>query len=313
MNRIGTLGAALASVVSFVALSQTARSASMFDYNLIVTNKLDTSSEVEGRTFVKNLNLRGSSQFGFKALVGTSDVLSVANDITSPQSVQIKPFYGVFRHTKPLPSNVTIDLQQNATAVQTPVDITSLASEIATTSSALASLTANSSYSAPANGNLGFTLNYNSLGQAIVSLPASVLNQNQNFNLAIPSLPSGRTLIINVTGLTSIDIQSNFNAQAIDAARVIWNFPSVTNINFGRSFYGSVIAPLASIKNSTQLTGGVYVANFTMDGEIHHPFNNTLPPTNTALPVLTGTAIVPEPAALGLMLVPLMGLVRRRR
>jgi choice-of-anchor A domain-containing protein len=299
-------------VVLSLALAASTHAAGLFDYNLVVTNTLDTNSEVEGRTFVNNLKLAGTSQFGIKQLAGTSDVLSVANDITSSQNVQIQPYYGSFRHTKALPSNVTVQLQQGASNVLTPVDITALASEMSTTSTAAAGLTANSSYST-SGGTLVFNLTYNPAGQAVVSLPASVLNQNQNLNLSIPQVPSGKSLIVNVTGLSVIDITSNFNATAANAQNVLWNFPGASAITFERSFYGSILAPGANISNTTALTGGVYVANFTMRGEVHHPLDATTPPTTTAEPPFKGPVVVPEPAGLAVLAIPMLAMGRRRR
>ena len=50
---------------------------------------------------------------------------------------------------------------------------------------------------------------------------------------------------------------------------MLFNFVDATSISFNRQINGSVLAPLATISNSTPIEGSVAVANFAQGGEVH--------------------------------------------
>lgn len=99
-------------------------------------------------------------------------------------------------------------------------------------------------------------------------------------------LESVDTLVINVGG-TSLSIAENFLSDAMFsqksdiATKVIWNFYEATSIAFGAEFWGTVLAPYASVSNNNALNGSVVVASFTQGGEVHLPVFGARSPAPT--------------------------------
>lgn len=109
----------------------------------------------------------------------------------------------------------------------------------------------------------------NPTGFALFEITSASFFNVQEFSYNFPSttLP----VIINVRniGNTTLNINSNFinNARA-NNPQVIWNFVDATNINIGRQFQGSILAPLASI-TAKVVEGSVVARNYTMQDEVH--------------------------------------------
>jgi choice-of-anchor A domain-containing protein len=150
-------------------------------------------------------------------------------------------------------------------------------------------------------------------GFAVLNLTSaffSMYSGQLSYNLPSTSLP----LIVNVAGtgpiswgLNPAGTNKNYNQS------VIWNFFEATSISFTTMVNGSVLAPFATISNTTPIEGSVAVRNFNQGGEIHlgtyagaEPFLAPPPPPPA----------VPEPASWA-MLIAGFGLVgatlRRRR
>lgn len=86
----------------------------------------------------------------------------------------------------------------------------------------------------------------------------------------IPLLAGGHYVptIVNIGGSSSYSFNANSNLSKYDGW-VLFNFNDVTSITFNRQVNGSVLAPLASISNSTPIEGSIAVANFAQGGEVH--------------------------------------------
>lgn len=291
----------------------------LFDYNLVVRGTLNTNSEVEGRAFVNNLVLAGSAQFGIKpASTGGNtglDKLSVANTISGSGNINGSP--GVFRSSFARPGGINFNANGGTYQVVPPPTLPNLLAGLSAQMLNTAAFfngkptTPGASFSTAGN-NLSFTPAYDAAGISLINIPASALTtQNLQYNTP-PSVPAGRALIINVTGVpTTLNWQVNAGGSNTAGQNVLWIFQTASNfnLNLNSRWVGSILAPTANLSNVTAIEGGVYVNNFTQRGEVHLPMaTNTTrtPPITTEIPI-------PEPTAVALLAVPALAAVRRRR
>lgn len=93
---------------------------------------------------------------------------------------------------------------------------------------------------------------------------------------------NGATTVIINSGATDIDIAANFingGAQNI-GAKTIWNFYNATDVDIKNQFGGSVLAPLADFSNTGNIEGGVFVNSLDQKAEIHlQSFAGKIPPS----------------------------------
>jgi choice-of-anchor A domain-containing protein len=172
------------------------------------------------------------------------------------------------------------------------------------------------------NGALAFNAAPDATGTAVFDVNSSLFSPNS-------------TVTINVAGATSIIINVNVDsciatncAFALPnslnflnptgyAATVLWNFVNATSLNFPTEFGGSVLAPLASVTNSSPIDGTLVAASYTGNGEIHsRPYTGTLPNGALQVVVSSGNSVpAPEPASILVVSIGLAGLaaIRRRR
>lgn len=148
----------------------------------------------------------------------------------------------------------------------------SLSANLLALSSALYTLTpANnpSSYFAPDQNTNRFIARDTGLGFAVIDVTAAQLAAANNFSYDIPTVGNGYlTTIINVRGATSYTLNANSNLSAYNPY-VLWNFGTATSITLNRQFNGALLAPLATVSNSTPIEGSVAVGSFTQGGEVH--------------------------------------------
>lgn len=125
---------------------------------------------------------------------------------------------------------------------------------------------------------------------ALFNIDAALLASPElNFNVAAGAFP----IIVNVTGTTV-----NWTANAVGGfngslnQRIIWNFKDATSISFQRIVHGSVLAPNATVSNTTPIEGSLVAKTFVQGGEVHlGTFNGTIP-----------FVAVPEPASWAMMI-----------
>ena len=130
-------------------------------------------------------------------------------------------------------------------------------------------------------------------GYAVFTMTAAAFqDQNANFDTLFAGLPAGMTTIVNVLGDTLVQ-GGNINATALNQT-VIWNFAQATSITT-KGWHGSILAPLATLTNSSAIEGSVAVRAFTMNGEVHL---GTFAGTSAIV-----ASAVPEPATWAAMLV----------
>jgi choice-of-anchor A domain-containing protein len=273
-------------------------STALQQYNLIVLgNYAGSNSDVQGTAFVAG-NLSGTETFGndLNNYSGTS--LTVGGSITST-NIQVNQGNVVVGGNVPtawIPnSHGTVSTGQsiNVTAIEDAVSQESAAWE----TTASNGVTVNG----PTSGSqyLDFVINTSS-PTAVVDISSSVLNNLTNAQIEFTGLASGQQVVVNVDG-TTINTSSsvNFNPVSSETADVLWNFYNATSINFSAEFYGSVLAPDASITSNAPIDGSVAVNEFNTSSEVHLPLTDILLPPTT---VATGGPL-PVPASFGLVAV----------
>ena len=138
---------------------------------------------------------------------------------------------------------------------------------------------------------------------ALFNISAGLLAQNEiNFNVTGGAFP----IIVNVTGATvtwNANPVGGYNAGLNRS--IIWNFLDATSISFQKMVHGSILAPRATISNTTPLEGSIVARNFNQGGEVHlGTFGHG------------GFAPIPEPASWAMMIAGfgfVGGTLRRRR
>lgn len=191
-----------------------------------------------------------------------------------------------------------------------------LQADLQTLSSTLSGLVNTSNVTASGTNNPVIHGVDSGLGYAVLNLTSAFFTNyagQLSYDLPSTSLP----LIINVAGTGPFVYSLNAaNSNKAYNQSVIWNFYEATSLTFTTMFNGSVLAPYATISNSTPIEGSVAVKAFNQGGEVHL---GTYAAAATFLRVPTpppGAGAVPEPAN-WVMLIAGFGLVgatlRRRR
>ncbi|MBS1728804.1 MAG: choice-of-anchor A family protein [Armatimonadetes bacterium] len=129
---------------------------------------------------------------------------------------------------------------------------------------------------------------------------ASQLASTTNF---VINAPSNATVVVNVNGANASFQNAGYSLTGgIDASHVLLNFWNATSLTLaGVGVSGSVFAPQADVTfNNGQLNGQLVAHSFNGSGEMH-------------IADFTGIVPVPEPAALSVVAVGLIGLFLRRR
>jgi len=146
-------------------------------------------------------------------------------------------------------------------------------------------------------------INLNSIAgnQKVYTIAGSALNANTIFN--ITGGDGNETVIINVTGTS---VTSSYNGvNYARKNRLIWNFSDATTLNVNNAFYGSILAPNATVNQKFNIEGNLIAANWNTIGspELHFGIGKTF----------DGTLPVPEPVSMAAMALGLAGLAARRK
>jgi choice-of-anchor A domain-containing protein len=142
---------------------------------------------------------------------------------------------------------------------------------------------------------------------AISDLNAALKNRSE---LIFDNPTTYDAVVINVAGAkVSLPSSINFNGPANLGSNVIWNFYEATSVDLGsKSWYGSILAPQAALKNNNFVVGSVVAASMVQNGEVRmNGFGASL--------LAPGSVAVPEPATWAMMILGFgaIGTVIRRR
>lgn len=310
---------AAASLVFAVGLPAMAGSV-MNDFNLIVTENLQGVAEVEGRTFVGgDLAITNAAQFGFdltpSQVSANGDTLVVAGNVTAVNAGTVKVSKGNMKLNGSVNSSNVVEFQGGGSFQAFDYDVNAVRSELSSFSSFLQAKSAGTATIAFPNSNKA-VLTAGTLdgdGFSVLNISANTLfGSGLNYAIELDPGTTG-TLVINVSG-TNINWANgaNMTLPTTDDARsrIIWNFYEATSIFVqGKSFIGSLLAPLALLSSSGgDFNGTVAVRSLNISAEVHNP--------SYAGPG-ESTIVVPLPAAawLGIALFGSVGfkLLRTRR
>lgn len=186
-------------------------------------------------------------------------------------------------------------LAQNST--QPATDLANFTSALTNASSQWAGLaTTIGSSVTTGNNSMNFTIPTGA-GNFIV-FNISVLSFAQNDSIEFTNLGANQNILINVAGTTFAEPGGfNFNGNSTIADNVIWNFNSATSISLPSGFYGSILAPNATLTDSSTITGDIAVANINSVGEI----DLASPTFATPLNAIPSGGPLPVPATFGLV------------
>lgn len=330
--------AALSAIAAVPASAQSVAGIdAMRQYNLIVLGDLQSSSEVEGRTFVGGNLSGGSSNYQFKPIEASPygiPGLTVVGDVTGGHK-NLDRGSGVIvggnvtsgfnfnggTHTAQIGgtlSNTNINQNQVTTNLATtePAFLVNLNQQKSLLTSSLTDLS-QSLKGLDSNSNVTIANNratFNSTpvdGVAVFNLTADQLNQFQEIDF---KLNGADTAIINVSGQL-INLNDNFLGGTQNLGEnVIWNFPDATQVDVHTAWGGSVLAPTANGQTRNYIQGSAVFGSLKQDGEMHvGTYNGSYnPPVNPPTPPVDGPTPIPE-EALGLFGLGALGLLWARR
>lgn len=262
------------------------------EWNLVVLGNLDSSSEVEGRTFVGG-NLTGnSSNYGIRATTspnGQPGLTVVGNvngghknlnngsgavvggNVTSgfnlngpSQTVKVG---GMINNTNVNQNIVLSNLDRSdpGFGLGLQQQKAELKSSMGSLSFDMGTLTANSQLSV--QGNRGtFNAQPNTQGLAVFNITAADLDKIGEIQF---NLNGADTAIVNVSGRT-VNLNDNFLGGTNNLGeRVIWNFPEAEDLKLTTAWGGSVLAPLADAETRNYIQGSAVFGNLKQNGEMH--------------------------------------------
>ncbi|MBX3389091.1 MAG: choice-of-anchor A family protein [Phycisphaeraceae bacterium] len=264
---------------------QVAGASAINDWNLIVKNKLTSSSEVEGRTMVGQLS--GTSNYGTKLLPTSSylniDSLVVGSGGSGSSNYQVNSGRARLFGSK---GAANFNMNGGGALIQNDSNVGSMISsawaDVTNASSYCSSLSATNTVTIPNSQPAGVMFNAIAGvgGVAVFNVNGNSLFQNSLVQQMDIAMNGASTVIINVAG-TNItynggNMLGGFNIP--NASKIIWNFYEATTLNIDRHFFGAILAPKATMSNSTAIEGSVFTDTFNQNGEVHLPnFSGNIP------------------------------------
>ncbi len=275
------------------------------DYNLIVFSDTTLVSDIEGAVYVDGNYNAGAVPVASKGTNAQKASLVVTGNVSNNAKVKTGDAY-VGGTTSP-----AIDFQGGGGSTKSLADLPGgkfKKSDFVQFSADLAALDAGVSYDrySPGDHMNGFLITPsvpNESGVSVISLSADFFPNTGKIKFS-SSANTIDTIIINVAG-TTINFRGWEASGNALADNIIWNFFEATEVSFLDQTWGSVVAPLATVKNFTPINGSVIANAVQLRGELHLPNyggNFEFPGTD-----------VPEPATLGLVAAGLGLLAWRRR
>lgn len=288
-----------AAAIAASVMVQVAGASAINDWNLIVRHNLTTSSEVEGRTIVGG-NISGTSNYGIKLLPPSNyvnvDSLVIGGTVGA-NNYQVNSGRARLFGSK---GSANFNMNGGGALIQNDSGVTAMVNsawaDVVNASSYCSSLAATNTVTLPSGQPAGVV--FNSVlgpgGVAVFNVNGNALFQNNLVQQMDINMNGATTVVINVAG-TNItynggNMVGGFNIP--NASKIIWNFYQATTLNIDRHFFGAILAPNATMSNSTAIEGSVFTDTFNQNGEVHLPnFNGNIPAPGAMALLGMGTLI----------------------
>lgn len=310
--------------LSLLAASVSVSASPLSDYNLILSEDFNVSGgsgHIEGKAFIGRDVLNGSVFAQKLNKNSTADTVKVVRDFKGNNAMHIEAGYVAYGGTL---TNVPAGsdwcngngINSNAQCFHKVTD-TSLVDE---KNALLTELTRQTNYFKGLTTSANFTVTGDSNNKTFkytgVATDLAVFNISAtdlaNINWGI-DFGNALNVVINVSGTSFNAGNAHVNGFQNSSGKVLWNFADATTLNFGDSWYGSILALNATISTNANLNGAIAAKSYVGNGEIHNYQWNYVPPQPPE-PPKPPVKKVPEPSALLLSLLGLgLLLVARAR
>jgi len=307
--------------LGLVAASVSVSATPLSDYNIILSGDFNVSGgsgHVEGKAFIGGDLVHGSVFAQHLNKSSTADTVKVVGNFTSNNAMHIEAGYIAYQGTLTGPTNICNGNGMGSSGCVKKVTDGSLTTE---KNALLTELTSESNYFKSLATSANFTITGDSNNKtfkytgaatdlAVFNISATDL---ANLNWGI-DFGNALNVVINVSGTSFTAGNAHVNGFQNKANNVLWNFADATTLNFGDSWYGSILALNATINTNSNLNGAIAAKSYVGNGEIHDYHWNYVPPQPPEPP--KPPVKVSEPATLLLSLLGLglilAGRVRRR-
>jgi choice-of-anchor A domain-containing protein len=309
------------------------------ELNLIVLGDMSGGDDVEGKTFVggnlTNAATYGNGRGGAAVTSSSYPTLTVGgnasgnininngDDESAPEGAIIGGNAGTVS-INGTPASLTVggsvgNFNANGDAYSHNVgpsvaagiatQTAALTTDLDSLSTALAGLTPTGSVTNTDPNSFTLSATPNGAGYEVIDITAAELASAAtiyyNFSSTTPT-------IINVSGASGYTFSANNNNGDAYSSTVLWNFEGATSVTFGTQEEGGVLAPYATVHNTSPIEGSVAVASFDQGGEVHlgtflgaddaSLVTAVNPAFTPVTPPPTPTAPVPEPATWWMMI-----------
>jgi len=280
--------------LSLVAASATVSATPLNDYNLILSGDFNVSGgsgHIEGTAFIGGNMVNGSVFAQHVNKNSTADTVKVVGNFISNNAMHVEAGYVAYQGTFTGPTNICNGNGMGQSGCLKKVTDGSLTTE---KTALLAELNSEANYYKGLTTSVGTsifgdsnnkTFKYSGAATdlAVFTISATDL-ANLNWNV---DFGSAVNLLINVTGTVFNAGNAHVNGFQSHANNVLWNFADATNLNFGDSWYGSVLALNATINTNSNLNGAIAAKSYVGNGEIHDyhwGYTPPNPPTKVSEP-----------------------------
>jgi choice-of-anchor A domain-containing protein len=299
-----------------LTVSASINASPLSDYNLILSDDFNVSGgsgHVEGKAFIGGNLVNGSIFAQHISKSSTENTVEVVGNVTANGGMHVEAGYLAYSGTTNVNSSWSGICNGNGLSnndacfkkvngLELSNKKTSIFQTLENESTYFKNL-ASSANTAIIGDSNNKTFQYTGAATDLAVFNVSALdlaniNWGVNFGTAV-------NILINVEGSSFNAGNAHVNGFQNHSNNVLWNFYNAASLNFGDSWYGSILALDAIINTPANLNGAIAAKSYIGNGEIHDfHWNYDVPHTE-----------VPEPATLMLALLNLgfIALIRLRR
>lgn len=301
--------------LSLVAASVGASATPLNDYNLILSGDFNVSGgsgHIEGKAFIGGNVVNGSVFAQHVNKSSTADTVKVVGNFASNNAMHVEAGYVAYQGTFSGPTNICngngmgqSGCLKKVTDGSLTTEKNALLTELAYESNYFKGLATSSNFSITGDSQ-NKTFKYTGLATDLVVFniaAADLANLNWGLNLGL-----AKNVVINVSGTVFNAGNAHVNGFQNNANNVLWNFADATTLNFGDSWYGSILALGATINTGSNLNGAIAAKSYIGNGEIHD-YHWTYTPPQPPVKVSEPSSLLLSLLGLGLVLV---GRARRK-